>query len=235
MFNLSRSKFLPVFVVDRRFTVPFTNGQTFLRAAEAAGVAMPADCREGKCGKCEVEFKTDSGSIRIKACVEPAVADAEISRISDPTPTYFQEKTFTKREREKELKQRSEIKAARDRDMGTVEAMKARAKKFEEVSGVSLKDDDDDEEEPIDWSKNFAVSDHAETARRCIQKLRAVNPEGMSVKRFQQLLKTIPGYIEAKDVAAKEEDFRKSMELWKSKRQEEIDKVTFDNCASYEP
>ena len=256
--NLKKHRGFSSFTVDGRFNVPFNPGQTFLAAAEAAGVAIAADCREGKCGKCEVEIvckdeaTSTSENMRVRACVEKAVAGVAILRtLSDASsaPTYFQEKTWTRKEREEAQRRRAAVRAEREKSQNTVEAMKARARKFEEVSGVSLKDDDDEDEaeEEIDWSKPFRITEHEEVARRCMKKHRAVDPRGITVKKLQKLLKALPGYqapaegggvdhnSSSQGVSSTDDDFERALELWRAKHQAEVDKVTFDNCASYEP
>jgi ferredoxin len=223
------------FTVDGRFSVPFKDGQTFLSAADSAGVVIAADCREGKCGKCEVDILIpDEARVphRARACVEPAIAGVDVVRLSHQTPTYFQEKSWMKRQREEEHKRRTAIKAERETTQNTIDAMKERARKFEEVSGVSLKDDDDDEVE-IDWSTSFQISEHSEVARRCLKKLRSFDPRELTVNKFKKVIKTVPGFKETGDT--NDEEWEKALEVWKTKHQEEIDRVTYDNCASYEP
>ena len=114
----------------------------------------------------------------------------------------------------------------------SVERMKQRAKRYEEATGVALKDGVEDDD-IICWDDEFTSNDHRESARRCLAKFRHIDPKGLSHQKLAMLLKQLRGY---KEVSAHDpRDLNAIIDSWIVLHAEEVDKITFSNVASYEP
>ena len=114
--------------------------------------------------------------------------------------------------------------------METVQTLKRRGTKYEEVPGVSLKEDSD--AEIIMWSTEFTVDETAEAARRLLAKYRNENPNDVSFSKFKRLLLKVEGFS---DRGMNDGGLIKILSLWKVLHHEEIEKITFEHLSSYEP
>ena len=111
-------------------------------------------------------------------------------------------------------------------------AMKERGKRYEENSGVSLKEGVEDNDE-IDWNEPFSPADYAEAARRCLAKHRQTDPNDLNPAKLRYLLSQVKGY--QADISLIESQLHAIIQEWRSLHEKELEKVTFDNVASYEP
>ena len=111
-----------------------------------------------------------------------------------------------------------------------IEAMQKRARRYEENTGVALKDGVLDDHE-IDWTKPFKLTNADEAARRCLARHRAINPSELTLKQLQILLDEVKGY--EKESTVTESDFHRFQANWVRRHEEEIEKVTYDNVALY--
>ena len=94
-----------------------------------------------------------------------------------------------------------------------------------------MKEGTEDEDEIV-WGRSFSAKDHVEAARRCLAKHRHIDPKGLSNARLKHLLRELKGYDES---AVSESNFSCVIEEWIVLHEIEIEKVTFDNVANYEP
>ena len=114
-----------------------------------------------------------------------------------------------------------------------VEAMRARAKKYEENTGVALKEGVVDDDDEIDWNAPFSAADTQEAARRCFAKHRNTDPADLTPTKVRLLLAEVKGYRPDPSLSATA--CQEVITWWKLLHAKEIEKVTFDNVASYEP
>jgi hypothetical protein len=115
----------------------------------------------------------------------------------------------------------------------TLDAMKDRARKFVETSGVSLKYDNDELDDFIDRpGTSLDHKDPNAIAQLLLAKHRGVNPNDTTLKNTRELLKGTIGLLshDIEDNLIPEIVFK-----WKELHDEEVKKVTFDNLSSYEP
>ena len=207
-------------VLRNRFTfddivVPFIEGETILEACIKAGIPINKKCDNLNCRHCEIAAINANSNKRVLACTH------------QPTDgTSF---------RSLDIDRRKEAKNQRKSVMMSMTDMRERARLYEERTGVSLKDDSDEEDE-IDWNVSFAGSDTNEVARRCFNKLRDIDPHHLSQRRLLFMLRKLPGF-EEDDIFKKnqEANLKAISERWCEKHSAEMQKVTFDNVASYEP
>lgn len=118
------------------------------------------------------------------------------------------------------------------RSLDTIDDMKQRARLYEENTGVALKEGVEDDD-VICWDDPFTARDHREAARRCLAKYRHIDPKSLSAHKIELLLRNLKGYkaIDAVDQAS----FASIIDIWIILHGEEVDKITFNNIASYEP
>jgi len=103
--------------------------------------------------------------------------------------------------------------------------------KYSRTSGVELKFSTD--EELIDWVAVLQIGDTEEIVKRCMAKHPAVVPTELTIKKFEQIVSTLPG-IQLTEAITKM-DFDRIISAWDAAYRENLEKVMFDNLSSYEP